>query len=392
MMYDTAIVGAGPVGLLLAALLGQKGLRVLLLEKRTEPTRRSHAIGITPPSLEILAQLGLADTFVHRGIPIRDCHVHGHRGLLGCASFRNIPGPHPYILSLPQHHTIALLENHLASLPNVQFLRNTELSSLSQDPNGVTLHAPHLTASAHWLIACDGHRSTVRNHLRILTRGAFYGCHFLMGDFLDHSPLGSDAHLWFTPHGAVESFPLPDAHRRWVVQTTQPLPDAPPGHLTATILQRTGLDLQTHDQLHQNAFSPRWMQARTYRDRRVLLCGDAAHLMSPIGGQGMNTGWADAEFLAQALTSIQLRGRSPEPLLAAYEHYRRRAALAATHRAARGMWLGTRTGAFASRVRDLAMRHLLFKGPLARRLGPHFAMLTIPHRTTAHTPKNLWNP
>jgi 2-polyprenyl-6-methoxyphenol hydroxylase-like FAD-dependent oxidoreductase len=122
----------------------------------------------------------------------------------------------------------------------------------------------------------------------------------------------------------------------------------------------------------------------------VILCGDAAHLMSPIGGQGMNTGWADAEFVAEMLHMIERHGACPARLLRAYDRCRRRAAATARRRAAAGMWLGTRTGVVRSLLRDLFMRHLLFRGPLSAHVGPYFAMLTIPYNTVERAPPSLW--
>lgn len=387
--YDIAIVGAGPVGLLLAGLLGQRGLQVLIVDKRTEPLQHSQAIGITPPSLEILARLGLEEEFVRRGVLIRDCHVHGHGGHLGCASFRDIPGPHRFILSLPQQQTLALLEARLARLPNVTLRRGVEALQHEQDAETATVSGPGLQATARWLVACDGSRSRVREQIHMRTAGGAYGCHFLMGDFIDHTQLADEAHLWFTRDGAVEAFPLPDGRRRWIVQTAQPVEDSAHGLISKLVRQRAGIELAAADQLNQSPFSPRWMQAEQYHDGRVILCGDAAHVMSPIGGQGMNTGWADAELLADALAAIELRGQPALPLLEAYDRCRRRASNVAIQRAARGMWLGTRTGVLGSWLRDVFMRECLFKGPLARGIGPYFAMLTIPFNTVRRVPVKL---
>lgn len=388
--HDVAIVGAGPVGLMLAGLLGQKGLNVLVVDRRTEPLRHSQAIGITPPSLEILARLGLDEEFVRRGVQIRDCHVHGHSGSLGCASFRDIPGPHRCILSLPQQQTLDLLEARVAAMPNVRLLRGVEVAKIEQDASSVTLHGSSIKATARWLVGCDGSRSQVRETLRMRTRGGSYGCHFLMGDFIDRTGLKDEAHLWFTRDGAVEAFPLPDGRRRWIVQTSESVTDGVHGLISRLVRERAGLDIAVEDQLNQSPFSPRWMQSEQYYDGRVILCGDAAHLMSPIGGQGMNTGWADAEFLAESLLAIEQHGRDPQPLLEAYDRCRHRASNVAIGRAARGMWLGTRQGVVSSWLRDLFMREALFKGPLSQRIGPYFAMLTIPYNTVKAVPEKVF--
>jgi len=388
--YDIAIVGAGPVGLLLGCLLGARGFRVLIVDRRVQPRAHSQAIGITPPSLEILAQVGLDAEFIQRGVCIRDCHVHGQSGYLGCASFRTIAGEYRYILSLPQQVNVELLEAKLAEHPQVTLKRGIEVTQLDQSPDHVTLRANGLAATAKWVIGCDGHRSRVRELIQLRTRGGNYACHFLMGDFTDRTGLDDEAHLFFTAAGAVESFPLPEGKRRWIVQTETAMPDAPRGYICKVVSQRAAYELQVEDQLNQSSFTPRWLDCARYQVGRVILCGDAAHLMSPIGGQGMNTGWADAEFITEMLAAIEHRAQLAAPLLAAYERCRRSAARAATQRAARGMWLGTRTGHFSSALRDLCMRHLLFKGPLSGRIGPHFAMQTIPNGTVQQVPARVW--
>ena len=113
--FDTIIVGGGPVGLLLACLLKKQGLRVRVLEKRTQPIPHSAAIGITPPSLHILSKLGLTSEFIDAGLKVRDCFVHGQSGQLGCMTFRDIPDEHRFILALPQVTTIAILQKHLGA-------------------------------------------------------------------------------------------------------------------------------------------------------------------------------------------------------------------------------------------------------------------------------------
>jgi 2-polyprenyl-6-methoxyphenol hydroxylase-like FAD-dependent oxidoreductase/protein-S-isoprenylcysteine O-methyltransferase Ste14 len=369
---DVAIVGAGPVGLLLANLLGAKGLRVQVLEKRIEPLTHSQAIGITPPSLDILREVGLDEAFVSRGVKIRDVFVHGDEGSLGCCSFRELPGDHPYILSLPQMENIRLLEQNLEQFPNVTLHRGVEVRHVTQEAGQVTLQHAGCT-TARYVIACDGWRSGLRQMLKIRTQSRAYACHFLMGDFTDRTALGEEAHLFFTADGAVESFPLPEGKRRWIVQTSEHLEDASPGLLSQIVKTRAGFDLPLADQLNQSAFTPRRLDCEVLHDGRVLLCGDAAHAMSPIGGQGMNTGFADAQHLARALTAILQEGQAPEAWLRDYDQKRRRVSATAATRAAWGMGIGTWTGPAKTTVRDLLLP-LVLKGKAGELLARHYAM------------------
>ncbi|WP_395732358.1 FAD-dependent oxidoreductase [Prosthecobacter sp.] len=382
--YDVIIVGGGPVGLLLACLLKQQGLRLRVLERRAEPIAYSAAIGITPPSLQILDKLGLAAEFVARGVQVRDCLVHGQRGQLGCVSFREIPDAYRFILSLPQATTIAILQKHLGQ-EHVE--SGCEVREVRQFDQHCCVKTDEHALTARFVIACDGSRSRLRELIGMRAPVHVYDCHFAMGDFTDRSGFGEEAHLFFTEAGAVESFPLPGGQRRWIVQTETHLDHPPRGLVSELIKKRTGLDIPAADQLSESAFTPRKFNCARYDEGRIILCGDAAHVMSPIGGQGMNTGFADAEFLAAILCQAD-----PRKWLPAYNHFRRKAAQTAIIRAEWGMWLGTRRGKAPSLLRDVLLKFLLRQKPVARHMGSFYAMLTIPFNTLKQVPLTSLQP
>ena len=388
--YDVVVVGGGPVGLLLAGLLGGQNLHVLLLEKKPQRPEASMAIGVTPPSLRILRRLELDRTFVQRGVRITEALIHGGAGLLGRVGFDTLPGDYPFILAVPQSTTMALLEENLERSARVVFRRGAEVTGIDQDGKSVTVvyreDGEERRATARYLAACDGHRGIIRGLAGMASDAKDYGLNFLMADFEDDSGMGNAAHLFFTATGSVEAFPLPGGRRRWVILTEGFMEDAPEGHLARVVRDRAGVDLTGSTKLFQTPFHVRRSLARSYHRGRVALCGDAAHVMSPIGGQGMNTGFADAEFLAHALVRLCGEGDTAQGVLKDYDRFRRRAFAVASARAARGMWLGTRRGRLVTALRDAAIRRVLLGSPLRNALPSYFAMLTIPFNTLDGVP------
>lgn len=378
------ICGAGPVGLLLANLFGARGIPVILCEKRTQPVVGSMAIGVTPPSLEILQSLGLDLALRDLGVPVRFAEVHESRRCLGRLDFAGIASPYPYFLSVPQERTTELLQQNLERFPSVRLLAGVEFEGLTTGEDRVVSRWRHLATGvtselqSRFLIGCDGHRSPVRTAAGLTVRESTYPQRFVMGDFLDRSGLGTEARLFFAPEASVESFPLPDGWRRWILLLPEtPTPDPLP-HLMNRVRHLTGYDLEGVPVRFVSTFGAKRMVVNRYHARRVFLAGDAAHVMSSIGGQGMNTGFADAEMLAELIGRALDRPELLPGLADAYERVRRRAFEVAATRAERGMWLGTRRGCCASVLRRFLIRWVLFGPWLQPRLAPHFAMLTIP--------------
>ena len=406
---DALVVGAGAVGMFTALLLAKRGRRVLLVERRTDIPAGSRAIGVSPTSLDALRLVGLDGDFSRAGLGIRRVEVFGRRGKLGSVSFDGIPSDYPYILSLPQADNERILLDAVLREPGIEFREGFSAESLRVDSQGrycVGFRASageppaEFSSSAPLVCACDGSESVLRQLAGRRFAGHFYRHSFVMGDFVDNSGFGEEARLFFTPEGAVESFPLPGGKRRWITQT--PAYSAKPAATTIAelVARRIGLRLDPAEPTWISPFGVRRNRIDRYFQTAgtgfLAFLGDAAHLMSPIGGQGMNTGFADAVQLVEAWESAAVGdpgiGRSESQItqkritaLTEWERRRIRAFNAAANRAWKSMSLGTVRGRLPSAIRDAAL-WLMLNGPTKNRVPIDYAMLSIPHRTIGLDP------
>lgn len=372
---DVLIVGGGPVGLLLFCLLAQRSVNVRLIERATAPSTHSRAIGIHPPGLRCLDKVGVAHEFVSRGVKVKRGHAFVRGKPIGSITFDELPSAFPFVLALPQGETEQLLERAARRLAKDAIHRGVRAHTLHVTPRSCRVglqRADGRTSDleARIVVACDGKHSRLRDEAGIPFTGGAYARRFVMVDTRDDTPFGGDGAVFLARDGLVESFPLPGQRRRWVASVREERVELNLSRLEQCVRARTGFGFDQSTVSMVGAFTAERFLAERFVMGPLVLAGDAAHVISPIGGQGMNLGWLDALALSALLPECLRARHDTGLLLSAYARERRSAAKVAMRKAELFMELGTRGGGLVSQA---ALKLLLF--PLcARATARFFAM------------------
>ncbi|HEY3503505.1 MAG TPA: rifampin monooxygenase [Actinocatenispora sp.] len=319
--FDVIIAGCGPTGATLAAELRLHGVRVLVLEKETEPASFVRIVGLHIRSLELMAMRGLLDRLREHG---RQRPAGGFFAGINKPAPQGLDSAHAYLLGIPQPVIVRLLEEHAIEL-GAEVRRGCAVAGFAQDDEGVTVELTDgERLRSRYLVGCDGARSTVRKRLGVDFPGEPSRTETLMGEMEVGVPREEIAARTAEVGETNQRFWLrPVGERLYsVVVPAAGVGDrAEPPTLDDFVRQLraiAGTDFGVH--------SPRWLSrfgdatrlAERYRVGRVLLAGDAAHIHPPTGGQGLNLGVQDAFNLGWKLAA-QVRGWAPDPLLDTYQ-------------------------------------------------------------------------
>ena len=357
------VVGAGPVGLAMGLSLAVHGIPVRIIDRNSEPTDLSKALVVWARTLEVLD--GLIDTnrFVEAGITVKGAEFHHNDQLLARIDLMQVRSKFKAGLFLPQSSTEKLLLERLSEF-GVVVERDTELVSFTdagdhvdvvvRDPAGVE-HA----SSTPWLVGCDGSHSTIRHGLGLDFPGGDDPDRFVLGDVQVDVDLPEDVLSGFFHHsGLVMFFPLGGGRFRVIADTPEvevDTGDPTMEELQAIVNRRVDRPITISDPHWLGAFRIRDRVLENYRLGRCLLAGDAAHVHSPAGGQGMNTGIQDAVNLGWKL-ALHERGIGSEILIDSYSEERAAVGRKVVTTTTRMTDVVTSRNPFLQAVRNTAMR------------------------------------
>lgn len=385
------VVGAGPTGLALACGLLRCGVPVRVVDSAAGPATTSRALGLQPRGIEVLDRLGALDDLPGRSIAMRQVVVHIRGREIGRLA---VGAPTRLVqragLVVSQAEIEGGLRRRLGQLgAAVEWghgLHDVDLAETGTATTAAALDDGEIV-QASWVVGCDGAHSRVRKSAGIGFPGVPLVERFLIADVRAALPLARDSvAVWLDGEDMVAAFPLPGTDL-WRLMAPAPepsgetSPDAVLAQLTAMLALRSGINARTVEEaLWTSTFRFHRRLADTYRTGRVLLAGDAAHIHSPFGGQGLNTGLGDAENLAWKLALVA-GGRAAPALLDTYEAERRPIAqevLASTSGMTRILLGGSRG---ARLMRDHVLVPLLNLPPVQRLIWEQASQLRISYHS-----------
>lgn len=324
---DVLIVGAGPVGLTAAIVLEQLGHDVVVVDGKSEGANTSRAAVVHPHTLELLEPYGVTPALVGRGVHTPTFTIRDRDQLLIGVPFSDLPTAYPYTLMISQADTEKFLLARLSELGG-KVVRPATVTEVVQDADCVTATFDDgKQLRARYLIGADGMHSVVREQAGIGFTGGTYAESFTLADVrLSGGVPMDEVILYFSPAGLVVVAPLPDNMYR-IVATVDEAPHEPDISFVQRLLDERGPRAHpavVEEVVWGSRFRVHHRIADSFRLGRVLLAGDAGHVHSPAGGQGMNLGIEDAVTTAEALSRVL--GGQPDTLLDDLAEARRRTA------------------------------------------------------------------
>jgi 2-polyprenyl-6-methoxyphenol hydroxylase-like FAD-dependent oxidoreductase len=392
------VVGAGPIGLTLACHLKRSGLSVRVIEKRSGPSVHSKAIGLQYRVSEILARLGVVDRFVAQGGSPTTVNIYAGDDRLVQLRFEaptGISGRDAFVpraILIPQSQTEAILLEYYRELGG-DLEWETEFVGYSQDSDRVVAQVRRGgsldTIEAEWLVSCEGAHSVARKQAGISFRGKSYPLAFFMADVVMEGSLShSENHVWLHPDGSLAALPLPaDSTWRLFVEVTRQAGSLDQAITVGQIRHLMSVRAPNIDAtivgepLWLSDFRINCRMVDRMHDGRLFLAGDAAHIHSPTGGQGITTGVQDAVNLAWKLARVC--AGAPKALLETYDQERMPHAEEVLRETDRTTTLLFAPNAGLRLLRDSLVLPVLRRPSFQRRMFGRFSQLHVHYRRSS---------
>jgi 2-polyprenyl-6-methoxyphenol hydroxylase-like FAD-dependent oxidoreductase len=373
-MIDVLVVGAGPTGLMMAAELARFGLSCRIIEQNPTPSEKSRALAIQPRTLEIFDHLGIIDRFLEKGTKVLGARSFFGSEPLAHISLQHLDSPYPFILSLEQSITEQILEDYLSSF-GIQVEREVELIDLQEEESFIKATVCNHRSNQReeiqgkWVVGCDGAHSITRKLLQFPFEGKAFPTIFSLADVeIDWQRSHDELCTFLDPNGVLAMIPMPGKNRyRLVFQLAAGNEEIPPtlSQIQQKVSATAGSNVRVFNPLWIANFHIHNRLVAHYQKGRIFLAGDAAHIHSPVGGQGMNSGLQDAFNLGWKLAS------NNQKIMATYSlerHFWGRSLVKATWRFTK---LATLRNRFGIGLRNWILRKLVphLQDLLARAIG-----------------------
>ncbi|MFF1272074.1 FAD-dependent monooxygenase [Streptomyces marokkonensis] len=387
---DVLIIGAGPTGLTAACEAVRHGLTVRVIDRKPHRSTFSKALVVHARTMEIFETMGIADRILAEGTRFTALNVNTPRRRPVRVDLIGLPWgdtAYPFWLSVPQYATERVLEAHLTDSGH-QVEWGVELKEVHDEGSGVQATLQHADGTyevvrARWLIGCDGGRSRTREAAGLRLDRSDAGAVFVLADVMTTAALAEDeGHVHLAPEGLLLIVPMPEPGR-WRIIAHDPgaqrkeAPTVDAAFLDDLIRRRSGIAFGSHHVTWTSRFRLSHGVADHYRRGRVFLAGDAAHVHSPVGGQGLNTGVQDAHNLMWKLAAAGRAVDGADGLLDSYEAERRPVAHAMVRGTARATGALTTRKGIPRALLGMVAPTLLTRASVRTRFGRGVGMLDI---------------
>ena len=388
---DVLIVGAGPTGLALACGLRQLGISCMIIDKE-KPVQHARAMGLSARSLEVLRALGVVQEVLSQAVVFRTMNIYLERLRVLRMAFdvSDHSSPTPYGAVLPQNQVVAILENRFRDLGGI-VNRICELEGLGQDADGVTASINEngllKKVRVQYVVGCDGAHSKVRSELGLKFAGSDYEDRLLAADvFVDWDLPSDGGHVFLGSNGTITAFPFPETGK-WRLAvfggntSTDRSTDAVMVRLREVMKECGPIGAVVRDPVHTTFYGIHRRFVHNFRLGRGFVAGDAAHIHSPAGGQGMNTGIQDSFNLAWKLALV-ISGKGHDKLLDSYNDERRPVAEEVLKTTNRLTQVILPRNQFQTVLRDSALKFIGKFGTVGRNIGRTLSQLDVEYRNS----------